>query len=144
MKNLRITLALAMLMMVAVAGCNSPNPEDATKAGIAAANQWLGLIDAGKYDDAWASSADEIKNIGPKEGFAKSMEQTRAPLGKEISRTVADKAYAKDPQNASPGEYVQAHFHASFENAKSATETIIVKKQPDATWKVGLYTVNPD
>jgi hypothetical protein len=144
MKKIRIAIALAMLMTVAVAGCNSPNPEDATKDGIAAANQWLGLIDAGKYDDAWANSADEIKSIGPKEGFAKMMEQTRAPLGKEISRSVADKAYAKDPQNASPGEYVQAHFHASFENAKSATETIIVKKQADGSWKVGQYTVNPD
>jgi len=144
MKKIRIAIALAMLMMVAVAGCNSPNPEDATKDGIAAANEWLGLIYAGKYDDAWANSADEIKNIGPKEGFAKMMEQTRSPLGKESSRTVADKAYAKDPQNASPGEYVQAHFHASFENAKSATETIILKKQPDGSWKVGQYTVNPD
>lgn len=144
MKRVRIAIALAMLMVVAIAGCTSPNPEDATKDGVAAATEWLGLIDAGKYDDAWAKSADEIKNIGPKEGFAKTMEQTRAPLGKEISRTVADKNYAKDPQNAPPGEYVQAHFHASFENAKSATELVILKKYPDGSWKVGQYSVNPE
>ena len=127
-----------------LAGCTSSNPEDQTKDGIAAATSWLELIDAGKYADAWAASADEIKTVGPKEAFAKMMEQTRAPLGKELSRVVKDKGYAKDPQNAPPGEYVQIHFTTSFENAKSATELVIVKKQPDGTWKVGQYSVNPD
>lgn len=144
MKEIRITIALAMLLIIAVAGCNSPNPELATKDGVAAATEWLGLIDASKYDEAWGKSADEIKNIGPKEGFAKMMERTRAPLGKQISRAVTEKSYAKDPQNAPPGEYVQAHFHCSFENAKSATETIILKKYPDGSWKVGQYSVNPE
>ena len=136
--------SLALLaIVIACAGC-SPNPEDATKDGVAAATSWLQLIDAGKYDDAWAASADEIKNVGPKEGFAKMMEQTRGPLGKETSRTVKDKGYAKDPQNAPPGEYVQIHFTTSFENAKAATELVIVKKQPDGVWKVGQYQVSPD
>ena len=132
------------LMIVAVAGCTKSNPEDATKDGIAAATNWLVLLDAGKYDDAWQNSADEIKTVGPKERFAKMMEQTRAPLGKEVSREVQDKAYAKDPQNAPPGEYVQMHFHSSFETAKSATELVIVKKQADGSWKVGQYSVNQD
>jgi len=136
--------ALIALLIAALAGCTSSNPEDATKDGIAAATSWLDLIDAGKYDDAWAASADEIRTVGPKEAFAKMMEQTRAPLGKEVSRAVKDKGYAKDPQNAPPGEYVQIHFTTSFENAKSATELVIVKKQPEGVWKVGQYSVNPD
>ena len=72
------------------------------------------------------------------------MEQTRAPLGKEVSRALKDKGYAKDPQNAPPGEYVQIHFTTSFENAKTATELVIVKKQPDGVWRVGQYSVNPE
>ena len=136
-------IALLALFVVAVAGCTS-NPEDATKDGIAAATSWLELVDAGKYDDAWAASADEIKNVGPKAAFAKMMDQTRAPLGKEVSRAVKDKGYAKDPQNASPGEYVQIHFTTSFADAKPTTELVIVKKQPDGVWKVGQYSVTPD
>ncbi len=137
-------MALMALLVTALAGCTSSNPEDAAKEGVAAATTWLRLIDSGKYDDAWATSADEIKTVGPKEAFAKMMEQTRAPLGKEVSRAVKDKAYAKDPQNAPPGEYVQIHFDTSFENAKAATELVIVKKQPDGVWKVGQYSVNQD
>jgi hypothetical protein len=133
-----------MALLLTLAGCSSSNPEDAAKDGIAAATKWLAAVDTGKYDDAWATSADEIKTVGPKEGFAKMMEQTRAPLGKEVSRAVKDKAYAKDPQNAPPGEYVQIHFNTSFENAKSATELVIVKKQPDGVWKVGQYSMNQD
>ena len=138
------SFALLAMLVAMFAGCTSSNPEDQTKDGIAAATSWLELIDAGKYDDAWAASADEIKTVGPKEAFAKMMEQTRAPLGKELTRVVKDKGYAKDPQNAPPGEYVQIHFTTSFENAKSATELVIVKKQADGTWKVGQYSVNPD
>ena len=140
----RFALIALLALIITVSACTSSNPEDATKDGAAAATSWLQLIDAGKYDDAWASSADEIKTVGPKEGFAKMMQQTRGPLGKEISRTVKDKAYAKDPQNAPPGEYVQIHFTTSFENSKDATELVIVKKQPDGTWKVGQYAVNPE
>jgi len=137
------SLAAVVILIFALAGCSS-NPEDQTKEGIAAASTWLDLVDAGKYDDAWASSADEIKTVGSQENFAKMMAQTRAPLGKEISRSVKDKGYAKDPQNAPPGEYVQIHFATSFENSKSATELVIVKKQPDGVWKVGQYSVNPE
>ncbi len=144
MRKRLASFALLAIFVAMLAGCTSSNPEDATKDGVAAATSWLALIDAGKYDDAWAASADEIKTVGPKETFAKMMEQTRAPLGKEVSRAIKDKGYAKDPQNAPPGEYVQIHFTSSFENAKSATELIIVKKQPDGAWKVGQYSVNPD
>src|SRR5271166_5013877 len=136
--------SLLALLIIVMGGCTSSNPEDATKDGVAAATSWLELIDAGKYNDAWAASADEIKTAGPVDAFAKMMEQTRGPLGNEKSRTVKDQGYAKDPQNAPPGEYVQIHFDSSFENAKSATELVIVKKQPDGVWKVGQYSVNPE
>lgn len=144
MRTRLISLALMALLISAVAGCTSSNPEDATKDGVAAATKWLESVDAGKYDDAWATSADEIKTVGPKEGFAKMMEQTRSPLGKEVSRAVKDKAYAKDPQNAPPGEYVQIHFTTNFEKSTGATELVTVKKQPDGLWKVGQYSVNPE
>jgi hypothetical protein len=143
-RHASVAFAALLIIMVMVMGCTSSSPEDATKDGVTAATSWLTLIDAGKYDDAWAASADEIKSVGPKEAFAKMMTQTRAPLGKEVSRTVKDKGYAKDPQNAPPGEYVQIHFDASFENSKSATELVIVKKQPDGVWRVGQYSVNPE
>jgi len=142
MKRFASFALIALLFMLA--GCTSSSPDDATKEGVAVATIWLEAVDAGKYDDAWAASADEIKTVGPKETFAKMMEQTRAPLGREVSRAVKDKAYAKDPQNAPPGEYVQMHFTTAFENAKSATELVIVKKQSDGVWKVGQYSVTPD
>jgi len=144
MRKRLAAFALTAILIAALAGCTSSNPEDQANDGVAAATSWLELIDAGKYDDAWAASADEIKTAGPKEDFGKMMEQTRAPVGRETSRALKDSAYAKDPQNAPPGEYVQIHFTTSFENANSVTELVIVKKQSDGVWKVGQYSVNPD
>src|SRR5580704_17216953 len=90
LRHASVSLTALLVITVMVAGCTSSNPEDATKDGVTAATSWLELVDAGKYDDAWAASADEIKGVAPKEAFAKMMAQTRAPLGKEVSRAVKD------------------------------------------------------
>src|SRR5437660_9949365 len=88
--------AMLALLVTALVGCNSANNDEATKEGVAAATKWVESIDAGKYDDAWEASADEIKTAGPKKGFARMMGMTRSPLGKELNRAVKDKAYAKE------------------------------------------------
>jgi hypothetical protein len=144
MKKRIASFALLALFIAMLTGCSSPTPEQSAEEGVTAATRWLELLDAGKYDDAWASSSDEIKGAGPKETFAKMMAQTRSPLGKEVARAVKDKGYAKDPQNAPAGEYVQVHYITSFENAKEWKELVIVKKASDGEWKVGQYTVNPE
>lgn len=145
--NKPFTMLVVGLMTIAVAGlsaCNSSNPADAEKQAVAAANEWLGLLDSGKYEDAWNNSDDAIKGAGSKEQFAKAMAHMREPLGKENSRQLRDKAYAKDPQNAPPGEYVQIHFRTSFQNANSVIELVTLKKQPDGTWKIGQYVPNQE
>lgn len=144
MQRIAIGFAIVVLFAAGLSACKSTNPADETAAAVAAAQNWLGMIDAGKYADAWQSSDEAIKSVGSKEQFATMMERTRAPLGKEQSRAVQDKTYAKDPQNAPPGEYVQIHFNTTFENAKSATELVTLKKQSDGSWKVGQYSVNQE
>jgi len=143
-RMLKRAAACALLaIVVLVSGCTSKT-ETATKEGVAAATAWLQLLDQRKYDVAWDNSDDAIKGAGPQQTFVKMMQQTREPLGRTISRKQKDVGYAKDPQNAPPGEYVQMHFATSLENAKNATETVIVKKQADGSWKVGQYSINPE
>ena len=144
MKRIAIALAIVAFLGTVITACKSSNPADETAKAVVAAHNWLAMIDAGKYADAWQSSDDAIKTVGSKEQFATMMERTRGPLGKQQSRAVQDKAYAKDPQNAPPGEYVQIHFNTTFENGKSATELVTLKKQSDGSWKVGQYSVNPE
>ncbi len=139
-----VLIVLCALMLTGVSACQSTNPADAENQAVAAATQWLSLLDGGKYEDAWNNSDDAIKNVGNKEQFARAMARVRAPLGNEVGRQVQDKAYAKDPQNAPPGEYVQIHFHASFEKSKSVLELVTLRKQADGTWKVGQYEPSPE
>jgi hypothetical protein len=144
MKRIAIGFAIVLLLGAGLSACKSANPEAETPKAVASAQEWLGLVDAGKYAEAWQKSDDAIKSVGSKEQFATMMERTRGPLGKEQSRTLQDKAYAKDPQNAPPGEYVQIHFNTTFEGGKSATELVTLKKQGDGSWKVGQYSVNQE
>ncbi|HSR57040.1 MAG TPA: DUF4019 domain-containing protein [Candidatus Binataceae bacterium] len=143
-KRVAIAVALLGFLGTGLSACKSANPAHETAKAVAAAQNWLAMIDAGKYADAWQNSDDAIKSVGSKEQFATMMGRTRAPLGKVQSRAVQQKAYAKDPQNAPPGEYVQVHFNTAFENAKSAIELVTLKKQSDGSWKVGQYSVNPE
>lgn len=139
-----ISLGLFAIALSCLSACSSPNPADEEKKAVAAATEWLALLDAGKYEDAWNRSDDAIKGAGSKELFAKAMERVRDPFGKETSRQLQDKAYAKDPQNAPPGEYVQIHFRTSFQNANSVIELVTLKKQADGTWNVGQYSPNSE
>jgi hypothetical protein len=140
----RIAIGLTIALLLGLSACKSTNPEAETAKAVTAGQEWLGLVDAGKYAEAWQNSDDAIKGAGSKEQFATMMERTRGPLGKEQNRTVQDKAYAKDPQNAPPGDYVQIHFNTAFEGGKSATELVTLKKQIDGGWKVGQYSINQE
>ncbi len=139
-----VSLGLLAVALAGMSACSSPNPAEAEKQALAAATEWLGLLDTGKYGEAWERSDDAIKGAGGKDQFARAMAHTRDPFGKEISRQLQDKTYAKDPQNAPPGEYVQIHFRTSFQNANSVIELVTLRKQADGSWKVGQYSPNTE
>jgi uncharacterized protein DUF4019 len=52
----------AMLVMVAVcSGCGGESNPEAEKAAIAAAENWLGLVDGEKYAESWQGAAPIFK-----------------------------------------------------------------------------------
>ena len=65
----------------------------------------------------------------------------RAPLGKLVSRELASKQYATELPGAPDGEYVIIQFATSFENKKTAVETITPMLAPGGSWKVSGYFI---
>jgi hypothetical protein len=65
----------------------------------------------------------------------------RKPLGKLISRSIKDATHTTSLPGAPDGEYVVIQFQTSFENKKSAIETITPMMDPDGVWRVSGYFI---
>jgi hypothetical protein len=115
--------------------------DEAEKQAIAAAKSWLGLTDLEKYGESWDSSADYLKNAVDKDDFVRSLTAARKPLGKMKSRELKSKEYRTSLPGAPDGEYVVIQFKTTFENKKSAIETITPMLGKDGTWKVSGYYI---
>ncbi len=114
--------------------------EDTSKA-IVVAEEWLGLVDEGKFSESWETAAEYLKKAVTKEEFESSLAAHRAPLGKVISRDIKSSEYKTTLPGAPDGEYVVIQFKSSFENKKDAIETVTPMRGKEGAWKVSGYYI---
>jgi hypothetical protein len=105
------------------------------------AEAWLALADTGKYAETWDEAAAYFKNAVTKERWVNAMKSTRAPLGAVRTRKLKSATYTKTLPGAPDGEYVVIQYDTSFENKKSAVETITPMLDKDGKWRVSGYFI---
>jgi len=115
--------------------------EQATTAAIEAAKSWLKLVDDGAYDQSWTESAEYFKNNVSEDKWERAIEPVRKPLGKVLSREVKNSTYTTEVPGAPDGKYVIIQFETSFENKRSAVETVTPMLEPDGQWHVSGYYI---
>jgi hypothetical protein len=114
---------------------------DKEKIAVAAAEKWLIVIDGGRYAESWKEAAEYFKGAVKQEQWEQSLIAVRKPLGKLISRKVKNKSYTTSLPGAPDGEYVVIQFDTSFENKKSAIETVTSMMDKDRKWRVSGYFI---
>ncbi|MHA3775198.1 DUF4019 domain-containing protein [Verrucomicrobiota bacterium sgz303538] len=107
----------------------------------AAAEQWLELIDNGKFGESWQSAATYFKTAVPEAQWKASIEAARKPLGKVVSRKLKGAKYTKTLPGAPDGEYVVLQYDTSFANKQEAVETITPMLDKDGKWRVSGYFI---
>ena len=127
------------ILLVAVPGVEAESKRE--EAAISAALKWLSEIDQGKYANSWNEASEYFKKAVKKEQWAQSVEVVRKPLGKLISREPLSSTYKTSLPGAPDGQYVVVQFQASFENKKSAIETVTPMLDRDGTWRVSGYYI---
>ncbi len=138
-KNIIIlSLIIGSILLVGVA---SADKGEAEKAAVVAAKAWLKLVDQGKYSNSWKEAAGYFKKAVTKEQWEQSMQAVRKPLGKILSRKLKSKNYMTSLPGAPDGEYVVIQFETSFENKKSAIETVTPMLGKDGKWRVSGYFI---
>ena len=135
----RLGLVLLTIGIVCLVGCTSSSNPEAEDAAIASASAWLALVDQEQYGDSWDEAAQYFKGAVPKKKWEQTMQAVRKPLGKNLSRELKSTSYRTSLPGAPDGEYVIIEFKASFENKKSAIETITPMREKNGEWRVSGY-----
>jgi len=132
---------LLALVLVLVPITTMAQPVDQETEAVTAAEGWLALVDAGKYGESWKAASGYFKIAVPQGQWEQSLKAVRSPLGKLVSRKLLSKTYMTSLPGAPHGEYLVIQFETSFQNKKSAIETITPMKEKDGKWRVSGYYI---
>lgn len=134
-------LSIASLMLVSVSGMAEQSDKD--KVTVLAAEKWLSIVDEGKYGKSWNESAEYFRNGIKQEKWERSTQAVRTMLGKLLSRKVKSTSYKTSLPGAPDGQYLVIVFETSFENKKSAIETVTMINN-GGKWRVSGYSIVDD
>jgi hypothetical protein len=104
----------------------------------AAAEEWLGLIDAANYTAAYAAESRRLRAATTQEQFVRSMEGRRQPFGGVLSRKFIGAAFTRKLTGAPDGHYESILFRTAFAHKSVAAERVILSRESD-TWRVVDY-----
>jgi hypothetical protein len=138
--NHNITWGLALVLVLLPIATMAQTVDQETEA-VTAAEGWLALVDAGKYGESWKAASGFFKIAVPQGQWEQSLKAVRSPLGKLVSRKLLSKTYMTSLPGAPDGEYLVIQFETSFQNKKSAIETITPMKEKDGKWRVSGYYI---
>jgi hypothetical protein len=136
-------------VVTALAGCRAPvDPATAAKQeALPAVQAWLEEIDSGDYAPSWDDASASFKTAVTSDQWVAAMNSVRVPLGKLVTRQEAAAQYQtsipQGPGRSLKGQFVIAQFGTSFENLKSAVETVTFEKEADGTWRASGYYIKP-
>jgi hypothetical protein len=125
----------ALLMALATL---AQTPQDLARAR---AEEWLGLVDQGKYGESWGEASKLFRGAVTKDKWKETVTGVRAPLGKLASRKIKSRQYAESLPGAPDGKYVVIQYDTTFENKKAAVETITSMLDTDGLWRVSGYFI---
>jgi hypothetical protein len=108
-----------------------------------AADNWLALVDQGRYTGSYDQASQSFKVAVGREEWIQKATAARRETGKLLSRKVTRTTEMKNPPHAAPGDYVAVVYRSSFANLKSALETVVPVREKDGKWRVSNYTIKP-
>jgi len=136
-KRLMMTVTFICSLIGAIAMAQDKNIEAAKKGS----ESWLAVVDKGDYTASYEEAASIFKLAVTKEDWLQKVRTARNPLGKVISRKLKGTQYKTSLPGAPDGEYVVIQYDTSFENKRSAVETITPTLDKDAQWRVSGYFI---
>jgi len=137
----RRIVCFAVIGLVLGTAALMADESDRGKAAVASAEEWLGIVDEGNYIESWKESSEYFQQAIKQDQWEQAVQAVRKPLGKLVSRKVMSASYRTSLPGAPDGQYVVIRFNTSFENKKTAIETVTPKMDKDGMWRVSGYYI---
>jgi hypothetical protein len=141
-----LALALVMALSPGSRAIADATDDTAKQAAVAAMQTWLAESDSGEYAKSWDDASKFFQKALSSAQWVQALTSVRQPLGKLVSRQLASSLLqtSTGASGMPKGTFVIAQFSSSFENLKSALETVTFKKESDGTWRAAGYYIKPD
>lgn len=140
LRDIRARCLVGALLLALPLLCSAQ--EKPEKAAEKSAEQWLALVDAGKYGESWDQASEFFKSAVTKDAWNQQVASARSQTGKFKSRTLKSAQYSESLPNAPAGKYVVIQYDSSFATGPWI-ETTVMMQQKDGSWKTSGYFVKP-
>lgn len=111
---------------------------------ITGVRDWLALVDAGRFPDAYDQAGELFRGSLPRDQWAAALGNSRKPLGNVLQRNLKTAVVTQDLPNAPKGKYVVSTFETTFQQqAAPLWEIATSYLGTDGTWKVVGYQTKP-
>ena len=134
----RIALAALLTMAALVHAQEEVDVRPATRA----ADEWLALVDTGRYGASWEAGAATFKEAIDRVKWETMVDAARGKIGVVLKRKLRVARHMRNLPNSPEGEYVVIENETHFENRVLSTETVTLMKQADGSWRVAGYFIH--
>ena len=139
--GLFMSFSLALLAFASMSGSADapaavPSTVPAESAAVAAARDWLALVDKGDWNASWEATGQSFKTLNTAETWARVAQQVQGPLGAVKSRVLVSEETVPAP----PYGYQMIKFRTDYANKAGAVETLSLVRE-GGSWRVVGVTV---
>lgn len=106
------------------------------------AEQWLALVDQGKFADSWTYTSRYFQTNMPQDKWVQTLTSAQQQLGKAANRQMTGREARTDIPGAPAGQYILVGYATDFERKPGLLETVTFI-QEDGGWKVVGYSAAP-
>lgn len=138
---MKISTLITAFLIIVVLAQTSFSDQTKESAAISVAENFLQLVDSGRYSESWDATSKLFKSQISKQEWAEQLDTVRPLFGNIINRKIEDQKYTKSLPGAPDGEYVVIQFSTEFENKKKAIETVTPMLESDGEWRVSGYYI---
>jgi hypothetical protein len=142
MKSNRTFLSVVFVATVCLAFAATSrvhaSAEDQVDQAVAVSRNWVGEIDAGKYEDSYSFTCDETRNRFPEDRWVDVLKALRSPWGAMINRQQLSHIYKPNGVPGLEGECMVITYKTAFKNLAPATEVVVLKWE-DGKWRGAGY-----
>jgi hypothetical protein len=145
MRRMVTVLGLVVLLTLGVrpvpVKATQPEEQAVKVAAKKAAQDWLTLLDQGRYGRSWETAAELFKAAVNKGQWSAKLRLIGKSLGKVVSRELVGATFTRTLPGAPDGDYVVIQYKTEFEKKNSAVETVTPMLDPDGVWRVSGYFI---